>query len=171
MTRMVQFGALGVGQTYGYAFIGPTYDLPHLTVHGNGNTRLGTGTTAPTQRLYVEGSAFKTDGSTTWQTTSDSRTKRNVRPWTHGLQTILQLPDPQMWEYNGKAETPKGKKAIGLMAEAVRSVLPDAVQETEQVIDGQPVLAIDYHPIMITLIVAVKELARAVEPLIKGERT
>ncbi len=121
--------------------------------------RLGIARNPATYPLEVQGSAWKSDGSTTWLTSSDARTKRNVRAWSRGLAAIRALPDMQAWEYNGQGGTAAGQRAIGLMAEAVRTVIPEAVTETEQDIDGQRVLAIDYHPILMALIAAVKELA------------
>jgi hypothetical protein len=53
---------------------------------GNGN--VGIGTTTPSHKLEVTGTAAKTTG-TAWIAISDIRTKKNISPYERGLDTVL----------------------------------------------------------------------------------
>ncbi|MFH1046872.1 MAG: tail fiber domain-containing protein [Patescibacteria group bacterium] len=72
--------------------------------------------------IRVGDTAYKT-GSLVWTTTSDERTKRDVRDFTSGLDIIEKLR-PVHYTYNGLAGTTDGHEDIGLIAQEVQKVAP-----------------------------------------------
>ncbi|MBS1538684.1 MAG: tail fiber domain-containing protein [Bacteroidetes bacterium] len=79
-------------------------------------------------KLQVHGSAFKDDGNNVWNTTSDSRFKKNVAPFTDGLSKILQIK-PVWFEYNGNFGLESVKPIIGVIAQEIREIAPYTVSE------------------------------------------
>ena len=59
-----------------------------MTILNNGD--VGIGDPTPSYTLEVVGSAAKSTG-TAWINTSDIRTKKNISPYTKGLDTILNI--------------------------------------------------------------------------------
>jgi hypothetical protein len=78
------FGVGADNLCIGYSSLGP------LLAFRAANLSLGVGTTAPNYKLEVIGNAAKNTG-TAWINTSDSRTKKNISPYTKGLDTILNI--------------------------------------------------------------------------------
>ena len=67
---------------------------------------------------------------------SDIRIKDNVRKYNKGLNELLKL-DVKEWEYNGKAGTFVGEKAVGFIANELEQVLPEWVGEFETYLDKE----------------------------------
>ncbi len=123
--------------------------------------RVGIGTAAPEQALHVAGSAIKTDGSTAWLTTSDLRLKDLMGPYSRGLEEIAALQPVRFHYKTGNSRhLPAEKEQIGLVAQEVQSLFPEAVSTGE---DG--FLQLDMHPINVALINAVRELQSENEKL------
>jgi hypothetical protein len=81
---------------------------------------------------------------------SDGRLKKDIKPLTHALDSILQL---QAKTYRWKEDTTFANKAdIGLVAQDVEKVFPELVAE-----DGQGYKAIAYSKLTAVLIEAMKE--------------
>jgi hypothetical protein len=59
-----------------------------MSILSNGN--VGIGTLTPIYALQVVGDAAKSTG-TAWINTSDIRTKKNITPFSRGLDTILNV--------------------------------------------------------------------------------
>lgn len=101
-----------------------------------------------------------------YQPASDERLKQDVAPLDNAL-TIIQGLNPVRFAWNdvaivaGAARTTHGNGEVGLLAQEVAQVLPDAVLDWLKT----PYLTIDYRPIVATLVGAVKDLAARVEAL------
>jgi hypothetical protein len=75
-------------------------------------------------RIYGS-NAYKASG-TTWVNPSDIRIKDDVQSYTKGLQELTQIT-PKTWTFNGKGGSKAGQKGLGVIADEVESVIPDAV--------------------------------------------
>jgi hypothetical protein len=82
---------------------------------------------------------------------SDVRLKENISGITYGLNEVLQL---RPVTYNYKNETSKEKK-MGLIAQEVRSIIPEIVDEGN---DSLKILSVKYGDLIPVLIKAVQEL-------------
>lgn len=114
--------------------------------------RVGINTLAPDQRLSVNGDASKVGGGS-WLTFSDERLKKISGGFNSGLKAVMQL-QPLRYEYrpdNPAGATPNGEH-IGLSAQAVQKVIPEAVTANS---DGY--LMVNNDPIIFTMLNAIKE--------------
>jgi hypothetical protein len=132
-----------------------------MTVQDNG--RVGIGTQTPDATLSVNGTASKTGGGF-WATLSDERLKNIKRPFTGGLDTVMQL-QPIVYEY--KPDNALGIRSaeehIGVGAHAVQKVIPEAVSANDE-----GYLMVNGDPIMWTMLNAIKEQQHQIEQL-RGE--
>jgi hypothetical protein len=124
------------------------------------NNRVGIGTTAPDQKLSVNGDASKTGGGS-WQTFSDERLKNIKGNFTSGLKAVMQL-QPLRYEY--KTDNALGLKSegehVGFGAQAVQKIIPEAVTQT-----GSGYLMVNNDPILWTMLNAIKEQQKEIEQL------
>lgn len=118
--------------------------------------------------FQVNGGAFKNDGSGTWAFTSDARLKKDVRPFTDGLEKLLQIR-PVHFRYNGLAQTPENHEQIGILGQEIAGVLPYTVRTASAPLrPGEAptdLLVFDPNALMYVLINAVKELSDKVQAL------
>jgi hypothetical protein len=124
------------------------------------NNRVGIGTTAPDQKLSVNGDASKTGGNT-WLSFSDVRLKNIRGNFTSGLKAVMQL-QPLRYEYrpnNALGITPNGER-IGFSAQAVQKVIPEAVTA-----NSQGYLMVNSDPIIWTMLNAIKEQQKEIQEL------
>ena len=130
----------------------------HLIQAGTGN--VGIGTTAPDQKLTVNGNASKT-GGTSWAVFSDERLKNIKGQFSLGLDVIKQL-QPIRFEY--RADNPLGLAStgeqIGFSAQEVQKILPEAVTTSR---NGYLQLNVD--PILWTMLNGIKEQDSELEKL------
>ena len=127
--------------------------------------RVGVNTTAPDQRLSVNGDASKTGGNT-WLAFSDRRLKNIKSPFTTGLSAVMKL-QPVRYEYksdNALGLESKGEH-IGFGAQDVQKVIPEAVTS-----NSQGYLMVNGDPIMWTMLNAIKEQQKQIEQLKKEVR-
>jgi hypothetical protein len=127
--------------------------------------RLGTGT--PSSTTYLRGDGAWTD--LTWSTTSDERTKRNVRELEGGLEVIGQLR-PIEAEFNGLGGTVEGTPVVSFLAQELQEILPGAVSSRRGKLhpddeDETDILQISLHEVVMQLVVAVKQLSAKVAEL------
>ena len=124
------------------------------------NNRVGIGTSAPDQKLSVNGDASKTGGNT-WLAFSDVRLKNIRGPFNSGLKAVMQL-QPLRYEYradNPLGITPNGEH-IGFAAQAVQKVIPEAVTA-----NSSGYLMLNSDPILWTMLNAIKEQQKEIEQL------
>lgn len=91
--------------------------------------------------------------------TSDASLKTNIAPSPYGLQEVMQLNPVQ---YNWK-ETPEGKKEVGLLAQDVLKLIPEAVVVPE---DGSA-MGMKYSELIPVLIKAIQEQQKEIQELKK----
>jgi len=118
-----------------------------------------TNTSAAQAVLLVYGNAAKNLGGNTWTVFSDERLKQNIRPYDHGLDAILKLKTAR-FEYldDPKRHTTSGHEEIGLIAQQVEGIIPEAVTQ-----DAEGYRTLNASPIYWAAINAIQELNGKVE--------
>jgi len=96
--------------------------------------------------------------TTTWFTTSDSRTKKNVRPYTPGLEFIQILPDPIRFEYNGEFGTVDGIEGIGFIGNDLHSLGTSLTK-----VDDRGVVTFTPHELFFVYVNAFKEVSKKMD--------
>ncbi|MEK6749779.1 MAG: tail fiber domain-containing protein [Pseudomonadota bacterium] len=144
---------------------------PRLTVTTNGNVVVGAGNNligAGAAIFQVAGAAYKNNGQSTWDITSDARVKADVRDLDKGLNDLLRVR-PVRFRYNGKAGTTAGIEGVGIVGQEIEKIFPDMVRHVENpdpanLGDGD-LLIYNASAMTYILINAVKELAGQVQGL------
>ena len=163
-TRNVTTGALLIQGTQGgfnHIVLCPT----------GGNVAIGIGSSSnPTYQLQLAADSAGKPATSTWSVISDLRLKQNISPVKDDSLAILGKLSWVRYEYNGQAGTPRGEKAIGLVAQALQEQLPEAVRSTKTKLneidaDETDVLAIDYHHIIVHSARAIQQLEAEVRSL------
>jgi hypothetical protein len=117
--------------------------------------------------LTISGATATKASGTTWANPSDPRLKDDVMPYARGLVDILPL---EPITYRLKA-APDGPLCYGFDAARVRDVFPECVSEMRMKLapddaeETDGVLSFDMHPILVTFVNALKELAARVATL------
>ncbi|UCG47412.1 MAG: tail fiber domain-containing protein [Phycisphaerales bacterium] len=128
---------------------------------GTGN--VGIGTSSPSgYRLAVNGSAAKPGGGS-WASFSDGRLKEVTGGYGLGLSQIAEL-QPVRYRYSDSnpLDLPADEQFVGVIAQEVQKVIPDAVQT-----DENGYLMVNNDPIIWATVNAVKELKAENEELRK----
>jgi len=115
---------------------------------------VGIGTTSlSTYELVVNGEAAKTGGGT-WSNYSDIRLKNILGDYDKGLTEILAL-QPVVFNYkvDNPLDLPSDNEEIGLIAQEVREIFPEAVS-----VKQNGYLDFNMHSIMVAYVNAIKEL-------------
>jgi hypothetical protein len=131
-----------------------------MLIKDNGN--VGIGTTDPQgYKLAVDGDAAKSSGGTSWATFSDVRLKEIDGTYEYGLQQIGKLrPVRYHYKRDNELGLPTVHEQVGLVAQDVQNVIPDAVSENEQ-----GYLMLNSDPIIWAMLNAIKELKTENEEL------
>jgi hypothetical protein len=111
--------------------------------------------------ITTDGEVYKPGGGS-WGSTSDRRTKRNVSPFTDGLD-ILKKIDAINYEYNGLGGTPEGMKGVGVIAQDAQKVVPYMVKSTKMKLhptdkEDTDILSFDPSALPFINLNAIKEL-------------
>jgi hypothetical protein len=142
----------------GYMVLGPVtgtnvvFDNNEIQARNNG--------AVTTLYLQNAGGAFEIGGTAakpgggSWSATSDARLKKNVEPYTDGLEKIMQVK-PVRFNYNNESGYNTEKEYIGVLAQELQTVLPYMVDSFAK--KGNTYLSVDNSPMMYLLINAVKE--------------
>jgi hypothetical protein len=72
--------------------------------------------------------AYKNVGGNTWATPSDERLKKDIRPFTDGLNVILKI-EPKRYYYNGLAKTNPLQEEFGIIAQDIQKIAPYTVSK------------------------------------------
>ena len=130
-----------------------------LTIKTNGN--VGIGTADPQgYKLAVNGDAAKT-GSSTWASYSDLRLKEIDGRYEHGLSEICDLQAVRYrYKQDNRMGLSAGQQYVGLIAQEVQEVIPEAVKE-----NGEGYLMLQSDPIIWAMLNAIKELKAENEEL------
>jgi hypothetical protein len=112
---------------------------------------VGIGTTSPGAKLHVNGSAI----ADAFYYSSDKSLKRDIRVLDNNLEKVLELEGVSFnWKENGEA-------SIGLIAQDVEKIFPEAVNENPET----GMKSINYGVLVSPLIEAVKEQQGQIELL------
>jgi hypothetical protein len=112
-------------------------------------------------QLCVEGSAAKSQGGSSWATFSDARLKDIHGDYEPGLSEICQLtPVRFSYKQDNDQDLPAEGESVGVVAQQVRELLPEAVEENS---DGY--LMVNNDPIIWAMVNAIKELKAENETL------
>ncbi|NRB39370.1 MAG: tail fiber domain-containing protein [Pseudomonadales bacterium] len=95
---------------------------------------------------------------------SDARLKENIEDYKGGLNEVLQL-SPVRYHYKDQVEKDLGSRHIGFLAQDVKKILPEIVQEFGYKEGDEDYLAMDYTALTPVLINSVKELATEIQYL------
>ena len=138
-------------------------------VVGNGQTGVGNN-----QSKIL--TAFQSNNSSSWSTTSDRRIKKNIIDNTIGLDAIKQIKvrnfeykteeeiindSPELAEFSKSAVVDEQGLQVGVIAQEIESILPDVVTT----IDPTGVKSVNSDNLPWYLVNAVKELSAEVEAL------
>ena len=124
--------------------------------------RVGLGMTPSTHQLDLSTDLARKLSTSTWATLSDARLKDVLRPYTDGLQALLQLR-PVVYRYNGKGGIPRDQhEYIGLLAQELQAVAPYMVQAYRGVLtpdEGEvDLLTVNLHALPLMLMNALQEM-------------
>ena len=147
------------GNLYGLDFYTSFANRMSITQGGN----VGIGTTNPgSYKLAVNGSAAKSGGGS-WSVFSDVRLKNLNGCYERGLSEISRL-NPVRYSYreNNELQLTADNECVGLVAQEVQSVIPEAVEENS---DGY--LMVNNDPIIWAMVNALKQL-KAENDQLKG---
>lgn len=164
----LQLGLGGVGAIYN---VGGAWDGSNgvgFLLTGNNNLQIATSGGNPT--LYTSAqNAYKTGSTTAWIIASDARIKKNITPYTKGLTELNQI-NIKNFEFNGLGNSKDGAKGLGVIADEIEHILPDAVgtnkiklrpEDTERT----DVKHFDSTELVYLLVNSVKELSAQVKEL------
>ncbi|MDX9750385.1 MAG: tail fiber domain-containing protein [Flavobacteriales bacterium] len=135
-----------------------------LTLLKNGNMALGNIT--PAYQLHLSTNPAAKPGSNVWTVVSDARLKRDIGPFTDGMDVIRRI-DPVWYTYNGEAGMPQERFA-GALAQEIQQVAPYMVHEwTYRDPEGreEQYLAVDYGALDFVVINALKEQQAMIDAL------
>lgn len=109
--------------------------------------------------------------TSTWTISSGAAVKDNIRELKGGLKIINKL-SPIEAVYNGNGGTPKGQRVVSLIAEEVEKVLPHCVSKQKGKLrtgdkKDSDLYGLNFHEIILHLILSVQELSEEVEKLRK----
>lgn len=121
-----------------------------LIVKKGGN--VGIGTTSPSHKLHVIGTAGLSTG-TAWTNTSDIRLKDIRGKYEHGLDAVMKLNTVRFnYKQGNELGLPSDQEIVGFIAQEVEKVIPEAVVERD---DG--FLELNVDPIHWALVNATQE--------------
>lgn len=90
----------------------------------SGNTfNVGIGTSEPAYQLQLSTDSAAKPTTNTWTVPSDIRVKKDIAPFTDGLNVVTHL-NPVSYRLNGKAGLPQDKAGISIIANEVRDIVP-----------------------------------------------
>ena len=139
------------------AYLNIAYNTSDIMTISNGGN-VGIGTTSPSHKLHVVGTAGLSTG-TAWTNTSDIRLKDVRGKYEHGLDAIMKLNTIRFnYKEGNPLELPSDKEIVGFIAQEVKEVIPEAVVERE---DGYLELNVD--PIHWALVNATQEQQEQIE--------
>lgn len=140
---------------------------------------VGINTNSPSSQLEVNGTASKPGGGE-WATASDKRLKKEIKPYTDGLETVLAI-NPVTFKYNGQGGmVDDGKEYVGVIAQEMQEVAPytistfvrdeiefinseEQVVPQEKIVSSKEYLSYDGTAVTYMLVNAIKEQQQLIE--------
>ncbi len=144
------------------------YVLTHVRVpNGNPNGTVLTGimTSTPGLTFEVQGTAGKPGGGL-WANVSDARLKKNINPYTDGLD-VLRKVEPVTYQYNGKKGISDTTSVyVGVIAQQIQKIAPYMVTtNTYYGKEGGDYLTYDGSALIYMLVNSVKEEDKTITDL------
>jgi hypothetical protein len=164
----------GHSSTNSYSWLNGTSNLvlgtegvEKMRITSAGN--VGIGVTSPSFQLQLSNDSAAKPGSPLWTVSSDIRIKENIRPYTDGLEKLMQV-NPVYYDYNGKAGFSITKDNVGIIAQEMQEVLPNTIKTfTAKLNEGDEneteLLSFNANELIYVLINSVKELKAEIEIL------
>lgn len=124
----------------------------------SGAGRLAIGNFTASYDLHMANNSAAKPTSPDWTVPSDERLKRDVHPFTDGLNTLQQI-NPVWFTYNGEAGMPQ-ESGVGTVAQELQTVAPYMVDSWTYVgEEGESTeyLGVNYGPMYFIIINAIKE--------------
>jgi hypothetical protein len=126
-----------------------------------GALTIGASPGVATTLFTVWGDAAKS-GSAAWKTASDKRVKKDITPFTDGLDLLKKLK-PVNYKYNGKAGLPGDAPYVGLLAQDVQEVFPYMVGTFKAKMESSDeqetdVLSLDINALTYVMVNSLREL-------------
>jgi chaperonin cofactor prefoldin len=123
-------------------------------VLGSVGVNVGIGISVPAFQLQLSTNSAAKPTSSTWTISSDARLKTVDGNYTRGLSDVLKLNTVKYHYTKGNARNlPTEEQGFGFVAQELQQVYPEAVKQNE---DGY--LSVDFHPVLVSYINAIKEL-------------
>jgi hypothetical protein len=124
-----------------------------MRITAGGTVSINSSSPNTSHRLFVNGSVY----ASSYFQPSDRRLKSNVRRLGYGLREVMALrPVSYRWK-----ERPEDGRAVGLIAQELRKVIPEAVAGNEKT----ETLRVDYVELIPVLINAIQEQQKQIDEL------
>ena len=141
--------------------------LDRVTIQAGGN--VGIGLTAPTYQLQLSTNSAGKPTSNTWTIVSDRRIKKDIEPFTDGLDILTKI-NPVSYKLNGKAGTPENATGISIIAQDVKDIIPYAISTYKaklEPVDTQETELYNFDSSSLTFVTinAIKEQQKQIEDL------
>jgi len=112
--------------------------------------------------VYSNGNAYKTQGGSSWTVPSDLLLKKDIKPFTDGLNIITQI-QPKRYHYNGMAGTNANQEEFGIIAQDMQkiapyTIFPRKIKLHESDKDSTEILTYNSSSLTYVIINSVKEL-------------
>ncbi len=120
---------------------------------------VGIGTSSPSYKLHVEGTAYATGAA---GSLSDLRHKKNVQPISDGALNIINDLRPVTYEWKNPADSGMEGTQIGFIAQEVEGVLPGIVMTQD---DDDKTKALKYNEFVPVIVKAIQEVKKENETL------
>ncbi|MDD5129795.1 MAG: tail fiber domain-containing protein [Candidatus Omnitrophica bacterium] len=124
---------------------------------------VGIGTTSPTYQLQLSTDSAAKPSTNTWTVASDMRIKKDIRPYTNGLEIIKKIK-PVWFKYNGKGGFAQDNQDhVGVVAQEIVKAAPYTINTFRAKLNPEDkeeteLLNFNSHALTFDLINAVKEL-------------
>jgi hypothetical protein len=127
-SRQWEWGAGSSASSYpGWFYLfDRTAGAGRLCVNPTGYHYIG-GLTSASYWLQIVADSAAKPSTSSWTVASDEKLKRNIQPVEDDSLSIIEALEWIRFQYNGLAGMPKDDKCIGLSAQKLRSILPEAV--------------------------------------------
>jgi hypothetical protein len=150
----------------GIAALAYETDTRMLYLSADSTTNKSASLSGATGNFTILGDALKPAGGL-WTAISDARMKTDVRSYTGGLSSIVNLR-PVTFRYTDDTGYDTKPQHIGLIAQEAEKIMPEMVSTQKGTIDGRQVddlRSMDTTPLIFALVNAVKELKAEVDDL------
>lgn len=124
-------------------------------------------TTSASYNLTMGADSAGKPGSNVWTVISDGRLKRDIRPFTDGLEAILKLR-PMHFTYNDDAdEGYRGDAGVGLVAQEVAEIFPSWLRPAKGKLAGEDteVLGLNNNEMQYMMLNALREINERLKKL------